>query len=179
MSIRERIDELVKGNALIPFRLEGVKARRALFMTHEMQRVMSNPVSSVNFFQQKAEIISFFERWVGGGLIAIRLTQEGKDAELARLMPPPEEIWEIRLLAPRPQVRVFGRFAARDMLVVTAAHNRDQLGSATSRTGKRNQSWLRAMYDCERDWNRIFGGAEPLRGYAIGDYVSENRRRSV
>lgn len=174
MSIYERLGALVAEGVLFPVRSSRWNNQRAIFLSEELNRALADPRSALNFFDQKAEIIGFFERWISGSKIAVRLDNDDRGAELARLLPPPEEIWEIRILSPRPQLRIFGRFIARDMLVVTAAWNRDQLGTAFTRKGKTSRSWMRAMHDCEREWSRLFGRAEPFRGHAIRDYVSEN-----
>jgi hypothetical protein len=85
---------------------------------------------------------------------------------LKRLDPPPIEIWEVKVVEPRPQVRLFGRFADRDLLILTKFHLRDKLGDKGSR------QWDAAMKECEDTWDAL--GLPLYSKSLIRDYVSGN-----
>jgi hypothetical protein len=85
---------------------------------------------------------------------------------IKRLDAPPPEIWEIRVTAPTPQGRLFGRFAEPGTFIITNMHTRSHLG----RRGSAN--WKRAMSDCEGHWLRLFPGQSPFSGSRFGEYVT-------
>lgn len=172
MSIYERLSEAEEQGTIIRYRRAPIEEKRALYVTASFFRELSHPGSAIDFFGQKFSVSALFTRWLNGSPLSIRLHDRAFQAELARLEPPPEEIWEMRITVPRPQLRVFGRFAERDVFVAMFAINRDRLGRAFSANGRKNQSWQGAMYECEAIWNGILGGAEPFRGQSASDYVS-------
>ena len=175
MSIHEMLQQLEGEGKLVRFLPpDGVAEKRQLFLTSGLYQEFSDRRSSFNFFGQMPAARIAFGRWVTGNLVTVRLGLGNTGAELARLEPPPEEIWEFRITEPVPQLRVFARFAAPDILVATAAVNRDRLGRAFSRSQKQNKAWTEAMYGCISEWTRLFGRTEAFRGRVIADYVSEN-----
>ena len=87
---------------------------------------------------------------------------------LKRLDPPPEEIWEIRVTQPRPQWRLFGRFAEPDTLILTGFFTRGHLGD------KGSEAWREAMADCAERWEALFPNHAPYSAASIHDYVTEN-----
>jgi hypothetical protein len=87
---------------------------------------------------------------------------------LDRLEPPRDEIWEIRVTAPRPQWRVLGRFAEPDTFVATGCFARDRLGR------KGSDEWEAAIADCVAQWAALFPGLDPHTAPAIDRYVTEN-----
>lgn len=104
----------------------------------------------------------------------VRIDGGGRRSFLARLAPPPVEIWELRITEPNTQVRFFGRFAAPDTLVLFSSRSRDVLGDRTKASGGRSQAWASAMYECEREWKGMFPDHAPFVGTKVQDYVSGN-----
>lgn len=62
-----------------------------------------------------------------GGIITVGDGRE-KSCRIKSLEPRSREVWELRCKDPQPQIRMFGRFADVDVLVLTHACFRDQLG---------------------------------------------------
>lgn len=178
MSIRERLNLAVEQGHLVRYQRASVEGFRQLYLTAALYDELQNEQSAIAFFGQRSAVSAFFTRWLNGSRLSLRIEERTGRNEMARLEPPPEEIWEMRITEPRPQLRIFGRFVDRNVFVAMFAVNRDRLGNAFSTPGRKSQSWLGAMYDCETLWNGIFGGAEPFRGATHGDYVSENPRQS-
>jgi hypothetical protein len=85
---------------------------------------------------------------------------------LKELDPPPDNIWEIRITHPNPQVRIIGTFAEPDTLVITSMHTRPFLGD------KGSAAWQTTMNSCHQTWNTLFG-SPPFRSNSIHDYVTE------
>jgi hypothetical protein len=75
-------------------------------------------------------------------------------------------VWEIKSPKPRPVLRVFGRFAEKDVLIATNLGDRATLGGWGSR------EWRDAIETCKAEWRRLFPSWEPLCKGSIHDYVS-------
>jgi hypothetical protein len=76
------------------------------------------------------------------------------------------EVWEFRSVDPVPAIRVFGRFARRNVFVGTHWHYRVPLGEFGS------LEWRREIRRCKHIWNRILGSRDPLHGVNVHDYIS-------
>ena len=77
------------------------------------------------------------------------------------------EVWEFRSVDPVPAVRVFGRFARRNVFVATHWHYREPLGDFGS------LAWRREIRRCKHAWNNILGTRSPLHGGHVHDYISD------
>lgn len=175
MSIYDTLNALEDEGRLVRYLPpEGIPLMRGLYLTTRFYRELADARTSVHVFGQMPAIRILFNRWVAGQVFVMRLAGSRPDADLARLQPPPDDIWEFRLTQHAPQLRIFTRFAAPDVVVATNAVNRDTLGNASARAGKKSKAWVEAMYDCETEWKRLFGGAKPYRADRIAGYVSKN-----
>jgi len=90
------------------------------------------------------------------------------DCHMKRLNPPSAEVWEFLSRWPSPSIRVFGRFAEVDVLVITHKWVRKLLGAFGSRT------WKREIRRCNAEWTRLFPAHYPVTGVSVNDYISEN-----
>ena len=93
-----------------------------------------------------------------------------KECYLKRLKPRDDEIWEIRCCEPLPQLRVFGRFAQKDVFVGLTWALRPELLDHLTFEG--TQAWRRAMVECATEWRRLFPSYPALSGASIHDHVS-------
>jgi hypothetical protein len=85
---------------------------------------------------------------------------------MARLAQPSEEVWEIRVLDTNPQLRLFGRFADRNMFVVL-------IGPIQREYLETEADFEQAKRDCKAEWIRLFGVSNPpLQGNDAHDYIS-------
>jgi hypothetical protein len=172
MSIAAVIAQLEAGESIrryMPARTR-LPAKRALFLTRRAMRDFDDPHSPTNFFSNPAQIIAAMDRWVLGQRVwsVERRGQPPAGGFLKRLDPPPHEVWEVRVVEPRPQVRLVGRFAEKDTLLLTGFYLRDRLGDRGS------AQWAAAMSDCDNDWNLLFPGIPSFAKATIHEYVSEN-----
>lgn len=76
------------------------------------------------------------------------------------------EVWELRSRDPDPAIRVFGRFADKDVFIATNLEYRNLLFEIRSRF------WAVQMGRCQTIWKRLFPYLEPHRGETSHDYVS-------
>jgi hypothetical protein len=77
-----------------------------------------------------------------------------------------DEVWELRSRGPKPSLRIFGRFADKDVLIATNMEYRTLLSSLRSR------AFAVAIRTCTTTWSRLFPYLEPHRGTTGHDYVS-------
>jgi len=83
---------------------------------------------------------------------------------MSRLDPEADEIWEIRCRDPKPGLRIFGSFVAKDEFVVLMTLPHECLGG--------DDDWLAAIARYKGEWNRYFTVA-PYSGVYPNDYISD------
>lgn len=92
-----------------------------------------------------------------------------KNSYLKRLKPQRDEAWEIRSWQ-EPPLRLFGRFALKDIFIALNWARREELGDLATPEGK--AAWKVAIAECGHHWNTLFPAYEPLTGDLSRDYVS-------
>lgn len=75
-----------------------------------------------------------------------------------RLAPKGKNVWEIRSPRPRPSIRIFGRFAERDVFIATSYSLRMPLGQFNS------LQWRNAVHIARQEWNGLFRNHQPVDG---------------
>jgi hypothetical protein len=139
-------------------------ARRRLYLAGQAINDHENPQSAINVLGLGGCVRAAMTRWVLGE----RVYGKRHGEFLVRLQSPPPEVWEVRVTAPIPQVRLFGRFCEPDTLILTNFHTRNFLGP------KGSQNWGVAMATCVTCWADVFDSVAPFVGITVGDYVTEN-----
>jgi hypothetical protein len=88
---------------------------------------------------------------------------------MKHLDPLRDEVWEIRSRDPQPAIRVFGRFALRDVFIATHMAWRSDLGD------QGDVEWAREIRMCKVKWRQLFQSYEPQTGGSdLGAYFSRN-----
>lgn len=82
------------------------------------------------------------------------------------------EVWEFRSLSPRPSLRIFGRFAAKNLFIGTRLRPRILLGEYDS------IFWRFEAKKCASRWRQLFQSYEPLERDTIHDYLTNAVRES-
>jgi hypothetical protein len=165
MSTQQTIIKLEAAGTLVRY-MPRVKRppKRRLFLGPDAQKDLLDPSSATNLLVGKGHIVAALDHWVLGEKIYGKKRGEFLD----RLKPPPPDVWEIRVTAPRPQARLFGRFAEPDTLILTKFHTRSMLGNRGS------QGWNQAMAHCKQCWEAIFPGTDYFTHQYVSGYVTEN-----
>lgn len=116
------------------------------------------------------ELYGTLNQFIIGGKISIATEPYDKDdsAYLAPLDPLRDKQWQIRSLAPRPAIRVFGHFAMTDVFIALTWRYRNELG------GRGDPAWRNEINRCKTAWRQLFHPYQPFRGNEPHDYVSEN-----
>ena len=166
MSICQKLAALEKAGKIERFvpQKTGRPARRRLYLACQAIKDFNDPQSATNLLRIGGFVEAAMTRWVLGE----RVYGLRRGEFLDRLRPPPPEVWEIRVTAPTPQVRLFGRFCEIDTLILTNFHTRSFLGK------KGSAGWKTAMKTCVEHWEKCLAGLPLHTGNTIGDYVSEN-----
>lgn len=106
------------------------------------------------------------DHYVSGDEIAVSLRgYETAGANLSRLDPSTDEVWEIRVHSAEPQQRVFGRFAWRDTFVAFSWSDRSEFETP--------EDWDDEKEFCQREWMSLFPNFQPIHGSEANVYISE------
>ncbi len=120
---------------------------------------------AVRWTSLRADLDSFVE---GRKVIAVagHPFKGGKKSDFKRLYKARDEVWEFRSRNPRPGIRIFGRFAAKDIFVAFGWAERPDLG------GPQSRAWRDAMVRCKTDWRNLFPAYDPFTGSNLYGNIS-------
>src|SRR5690349_4989404 len=108
------------------------------------------------------------DRFVAADHLIVSLKAGDKRPNLERLERI-DEVWALCVRTPKPGWRYLGRFLRQDWLVLQKAHaKRDLVGNYPLFSG-----------EVIADWEQRFPEREPLRGAAVGDYLSGDNWRDI
>lgn len=147
---------------------KGQSAGRGAYLAMDAQKSMDNTSSALAVLGGRSYAQAMLERWVSDKPMRARLRGKRRGAFLARLDPPPPEVWEFRITEPNVQFRAFARFATADLVIVTHILSRQLLGKFGS------AQWKSAMFDCVARWDQLFPGQTPFQGNTVYDYITSN-----
>jgi hypothetical protein len=168
MSIRDEIRARVAEGRLIrliPVMKNRPEHRRVL-MTPSVSEALEGPSEGAALALAWGQARARLEGFIGGDVIATRAPpSKSVKTLLALLEPSSENVWEFRI-GSRLSLRVFGRFAARDVFVATNWKPRRWLSEDDHR-------WRDEMLSCKAAWTRLFPAYPPLSGNTIHDYISK------
>jgi hypothetical protein len=108
-----------------------------------------------------------FDLFSTGGMITVS-TGDEPSAFMKKLSPLADAVWEIRSRDPKPNIRVFGQFAATDVFIATHMCTRSYLGASGSK------EWRDEFERCKPEWNKLFAGYRPVSGGSLNEYISQN-----
>ena len=168
MSMQDRINNLCSEKRLIetvfggPFRVV-----RTLYLSPEVHSLISGTARGLTseklgrWLQTRA----WFEHFVDGKRITLKDKPKSR-AQLARLEPPEDEIWEVRENKPVPSLRVLGSFVVKKDVFVALTPSEHPQGRRDS------PEWKGLVSKYKTHWEELFHGYEPLKGKYPDDYLS-------
>ena len=173
MSIHDVLRDAVARGYLsrVDPRMTSEPMNRALYATPEVHRLITGPWEDKEEEVRCGRLWVDFDRFVEGRIIPVALSSpygESRDAYMARLEPAEDEVWEIRSRAPKPAIRVFGRFVDTDCFVASGWRLRKDLG------GRHSREFQREVRKCLADWRQIFHPYDAFRGNTVDEYFTEN-----
>lgn len=166
MSMRPQIKKL-EGKELfcLESRCTGEDTIRTLFVSREVLDAVSEPFQGVRK-TWLAEFRENLDAFLEGCELSVGENPFDKDAGalIARVAPPEDEFWDLRVTAPNPGIRAFGAFAEFDTFICLTWEFRDAIGD-----------YFDAEVDrCKEEWRRLFGNTKPFKGKNLDAYLSRN-----
>lgn len=111
--------------------------------------------------------------FVGGHRIDVRMRTKNVNARLALLKPASDGVWEFRVRAPKPGIRIFGGFADRDVFVACSWSKKEEL---LSDDGSENDLlYGPSLNRCKTEWIGLFAPLTRMTGGTIHDYISRKK----
>jgi len=160
-----RIAALEASGKLVRYEPRFRKPKRRLYLCEQAVMDVTSPKSAFAVLNVQGRILSVFEHWTTGG--RVWADPNGKPRFIKPLFPPDPKVWEMLMIEPGAQVRIFFIFAEPDTIIASHAKTRQLLGKRNS------QEWIDAKINCMNCWNELFD-AQPYYGDRISDYVTEN-----
>ena len=172
MSIVDLIEARVTEGELIRLTpvLKGDPVKRLIYVTTDIYEYLDGAWGDEADERRAGRLRGDLERFIKGEVVSLAFAMpynHPKTTYLSRLDPVEDEIWEIRSIDPQPSIRVFGRFACPDLLVLTNFALRKNLG------GPRSREFRDEMVRCATEWKRLFHTYPPYKGDTGHDYVRE------
>jgi hypothetical protein len=177
MSIHDEIKRTMDEGRL--FRLEpqvSTPQVRVVYMSVEINNLVQNAVLSGPMGTRCGFMRANLENFVSGSRMTVCCEPfKAKKAQIARLYPLSDEVWDFRLSDPPPNLRVFCRFAAKDVVIALTCSPRSVHVSWLPRVPlmhKHSPLWRRAIRESRSEWNKLFPTYLPLSGACPDDYLS-------
>jgi|SRR5699024_11097010 len=120
-----------------------------------------------------APLRAWVDGFIGGRYVSVG-TRRSRRADLKILEPRVDSIWELGKQQ-KPGTRLFGRFARKDVFVVTSIRTSQQLYEQSSQdaTAERYPIWDEQIALCKAEWQRLFGDQSPVTGGDMHDYLTK------
>lgn len=150
--------ELIELSPLTP----GSPQVRTVLVTPAVMKEIDPATASSELKDAAAAVRARLDAFISGKQIVVG-TDPRSTADLKRLSPGHKEVWAVRK-GDKPQVRALGRFAGKDLLIVTEVKPRSFFDKIPG--------WDGAISRCRNEWGRLFGDLPPHTGSVIDDYVS-------
>jgi len=150
--------------------MTGTLERRGIYVTPELSTLIHGPWSDHAEERRWGAARAYLDQFITGRLIILPAGTWHNHAYMGRLDKPEDEVWDFRIKAPRPGMRLFGRFAAKDLMVVVTWAERSQFRSRKTREGRKD--WNDAIRACQVAWRNLFPTYDPLNGAYPDDYLS-------
>jgi len=176
MSIRKEWRTHVEEDRL--FDLEpfpGDPRARTVLMTPAVNRLILGPWENTLMGNRCARLMASLQRIVrGASLVVCMVPFEAREAELGRLDPTDDSIFDFRSREKRG-LRVFCRFAEKNVMVAFSCAPRSVKVSWLDKLplGDRySKEWKRGVRECKEQWSMLFPKHGPVRGDSLNDYLS-------
>ena len=140
-----------------------------MFVSEELADAVMMPWEDTDTEYRFGQLLQTLNNFTEGRRISVAEDPYDKHKKtfLARLDPIQDEAWQIRSIAPKPAIRVFGHFAFKDTFVALTWRHRSDLD------GPRSKSWRDEIQRCKAEWRKLFHPYQPHRGESLHDYLSE------
>ena len=136
---------------------------RKVYVSPDLHRFLTQPSSDKGANLDRRKLQRLFDRFISGRGISVALERRTKSSDLKRLSRGEDEVWEFKVRAAKPQLRVFGRFASVDIFI-----------ALTGPVDRRNCDYPGEIIRCQREWHTLLPEYSPVHGSQANDYISTN-----
>ena len=136
MSIYDEIQARVQEQRLVMLlpAMADTQLRREMYVSPDIAALFEAPWHDSVWEERCGYLRADLDRFLDGTILAVAQKPYGSNTSyLKRLEPPRDEVWEIRSRDPKPALRVFGRFAAKNIFVALNWASRIDLGGPKAR----------------------------------------------
>ena len=170
MSRCPEIDALnVEGLYCVSSTTVGDDTPRTVYVTEEVWAVIKEPFSDDAEGQSHARFRQNIDSFLEGFEFTVAQDPFCKpwDADIARVDPIENELWDFRVLwdpdgDPHPGIRCLGGFWSQDTFVAITWDYRDNFDG----------HWNDEIDRCRRRWRDLFGAREPLKRSQLDEYLT-------
>jgi hypothetical protein len=172
MSIRDEINYWIAQGELFQAspRLLGSPVSRVLLVNREVNQLLTGPWETQAEEVRAGRLWADFDRFIEGRPITVALNSpysKPKTTFMARIDPPEDDVIEIRSRDPKPGIRVFGRFADKDIYVALNWEYREKL------LGPQEREFDREREICKAKWRHFFHTYPSICGTQINEYFTD------
>jgi hypothetical protein len=164
MSIRDRVRAVLNTRLFCLPPGDGGEVVRPLFVSREVLDDVSGPFAENFDGYRLGKFRGTLDAFSRGNWVSIATDPFAKQpwAYFAPVAPIELGIWDIRSMAPLPQIRCFGGWAEKDTFVALTWRWRDDI-----------HNFAEEAAECRREWDRLFPNNPPYRGATINDYIKQ------
>jgi hypothetical protein len=166
MSIRDEINTHFSNRQLVRLKqsFPGLAERRLIYASNDIAMLLEGPWNEPVWERRWARAVQQIDEFIDGLRITVRSAPRKKSTcFMSRLDPEPDEVWEIRCRDPKPGLRIFGSFVAKDEFVALLALPHERL--------RNDEDWNALIVQYKGEWNRHFT-TQPFSGAYPHDYLS-------
>ena len=165
MSIKAEIRSRIHEGRLAVFTqaIRRLPDRRELYVAPEIKNAIDAMVDP-RFGRARALLETFVR---GEEIVARWPPDKNVTAMMALLEPGRENVWEFRICQPPRGLRLFGRFAERDIFIGTHCYKREDL--------PKGNKWPHQIKLCRHAWSSLFPAHPPLSSSSIHDFLGNAR----
>lgn len=149
---------------------------RILAYSDEIKVLLEGPWAPASCASRAGRLRADLEAFVRGDPVSVCLRPyQAGAAFLGRLAEPDQEVWDVRAREPNPAIRLFGRFAAPDALVLFDWRPRSKPWNGREPLQDRDDpGWEQEKAKCMERWERLFPKHDPIHGENVSDYITRN-----
>jgi hypothetical protein len=156
--------------------IPGDPEERTVLVSREIRNLLEGPWANDAARRRCGRLRADFESIIKGEVITVSWTPyQAGHAMIGKL--DADEVYDLRSQDPKPGLRVFFRFADRDVMVALTCGPRsvnvdwlprEPLGHRYSR------EWRDAIEECKAEWRKLFPAHSAHTGDSLHDYISSN-----
>jgi hypothetical protein len=137
-----------------------------MYVADEILVAVSPPFPETRDGKRMWEFRQTVDAFLEGGEFSVAENPDCKpsDAMLARVHPIKADFWDIRSIVPKPGVRAFGAFSAKNTFVALTWDYRENLDDEGAFSAE--------VERCINAWRDLFGTETPFKGESLDDYLT-------